>query len=127
LCPRVDLFWWLCPGVFQYAALDAASPQVLIDRIGTGMGHLNRNAMLGSIGYLMVACHAPLAHRRNDFQVRGEGVERDIEAHLVVAFAGAAMCYSYSSFCSCYLNQEACDQWACQGGCTRILPLVDRP
>src|SRR5205085_12425564 len=36
--PGVDLLWRLCPGVFQDAALDAASPEVLIDRIRAGIG-----------------------------------------------------------------------------------------
>src|SRR5437660_1272674 len=45
--PGVDLLWRLCPGVFQDAALDAASPEVLIDRIRAGIGGCNRDGMLG--------------------------------------------------------------------------------
>src|SRR5258706_7601962 len=81
--------------------------------------------MFGCIGYLMVACHAPLAHGRYDLQVRREGMNRDIEAYLVIAFACAAMCHGYGSLRTRHLNQQACDQRTSQGGCERILPLVD--
>ena len=81
--------------------------------------------MLGCVGYLIVACHAPLTYWRNDFQVGGKRLNRDIEAHLVIALTSAAMCYTYSSLCTRYLNQEACDQRTSQSGRKRILPLVD--
>jgi hypothetical protein len=38
---------------------------------------------------LLVAAHLPLAHRRDDLQVRREGRDRRLDAHLVVALAGA--------------------------------------
>ena len=110
-CPGIDLFGWLLPGVFQDAALDTAPPQILIDRVGAGIGHGNRNAVFGSIGNLVIACHAPFAHRGNNLEVRCKGVDGDIEAHLVVALARAAVCNCYCSFGMCNFNEQACDKW----------------
>src|SRR5260370_2533629 len=104
-CPGVDLFRWLGPGIFQYPALDAPSPQVLIDRIRAGIRCLDGDTMLCRVRYFIVARHAPLAHRGNDFQVGRERVDRDIEAHLDIALACAAMCYRHRSLCPPPLDQ----------------------
>ena len=45
--------------------------------------------MLVGVGDLLVARHVPLARRGYDLDLRGEGRGRHVEAHLVVALAGA--------------------------------------
>src|SRR5258706_13164589 len=82
--------------------------------------------MFGGISYLGVACHAPLTHRSNDLQIRRQRMNGNIETHLVIALACAAMCHSYGSLLTCHLNQQACDQWTREGGRERILSLVNR-
>src|SRR5258708_3177335 len=125
--PGIDLLWRLLPGIFQYAALDAASPQVLVDRIRAGIGYIDRDTMLSSISYLVVTRHAPLTHGRNNFQVRRKRVDRDIEAHLVIALTCTAMGHSHRAFRVGHLDQQPWNQWTCQGRRQGILPLVDRP
>src|SRR2546427_419950 len=81
--------------------------------------------MLGSISNFVVACHTPLAYGRNYFQVGCKCVDRDIETHLVIAFARATMCHGNSALCACDLYQQSSNQWTCQSSCQRILSLVD--
>src|SRR5579875_2187149 len=38
LCPLVDIFRRLGPGILKNTAFDAAAPQVLINRVGAGAG-----------------------------------------------------------------------------------------
>ena len=73
--PGKDIFWWLCPGVFENAAFNASPPQVLIYRVGIGNAHIDRDSMLVRISDLAVPGHAPLANWRNDFQVRRQGID----------------------------------------------------
>src|SRR5258708_14589267 len=113
--PGIDLLRRLLPGIFQYAALDAAPPQVLVDRIRAGISYIDRDAMLSGISYLVVTRHAPLTHGRNDFQVRRKRVDRDIEAHLIIALTCTAMSYGHRAFRVGHLDQQACNQWTCQG------------
>ncbi len=124
--PGVDLLGRLRPGIFQDAALDTPSPQVLIDRVRAGVCHLDGNAMLGCVSDFVVACHTPLPHGSNDFQCGRKSIDRYIEANLVVAFACAAVGHRHGSLRVRCLDKQVCDQRAGQRRCQGILALVDR-
>ena len=51
----------------------------------------DRDAVLLRVGDLLVAAHLPLAHRRDHLEVGRERRDRRLDAHLVVALAGAAV------------------------------------
>src|SRR5450432_2327306 len=123
--PGIDLFGWLGPGIFQDATFDAASPQVLVGRVRAGICGLYRNIMFGGIGDLVVTRHAPLAHGCDDFEIRGQRVDGDIEAYLFVAFARTAMRYGYCTLRTRNFDQQSSDQWTCQRRCQWIDTLVD--
>ena len=80
--------------------------------------------MLGGIFDLVVAVHAPLPNRCYDFEVRREGGCGHVEAHLVVSFAGAAMCNCGRAFAACDLDHHRRDQWPSERGRKWVFLLV---
>ena len=77
--------------VLDDAALARAAPEVVVDRVGALDRRRDRDAVLLRVGDLLVAAHLPLAHRRDHLQVGRQGGDRRLDAHLVVALAGAAV------------------------------------
>ena len=76
---------------------------------------------------LLVARQAhPDAHRRDDLEPRVEGVDRDVEADLVVALAGAAVGDGVGALALGDLDQELGDQRPGEGGGQRVGALVER-
>jgi hypothetical protein len=89
---REDVLRRLDPRVLEDAALDADAPEVLVEAVGLRLGDRHRDAVLRRVLDLLVAARElPLAHRRDDLQVRRQRHHRDVEAHLVVALAGGAV------------------------------------
>jgi hypothetical protein len=75
------------------------------------MGDGDLDAACEGILDLLVAAEShPDAHRRDDLQVGVERLDRDIEAHLVVALAGAAMGHGIRLLAVRDLHQELRDQ-----------------
>ena len=81
----------LDPGVFEDARLDRAAPEVLVGAEDRLLGRLDLDAVLGGELQLLGPGPLPLAHRRDDLQLGGERLERDVEADLVVPLARAAV------------------------------------
>src|SRR3989304_4842555 len=65
-CPFINFLWRLSPGVFQYAALDTSTPEVLIRTIRTLYLCLYRNIVLFGIPDLFIARHLPFTYRGNN-------------------------------------------------------------
>ena len=123
--PGVDVARWLGPRVLQHACLDRASPQVLVRRVGRPHrgGHLD--SMLRRVLDLVVAVHAPFTDGCDDLEVRRERCGRDVEPHLVVALARAAVRDRGRTLAPGDLDHHGGDQRAAQRGRERVLLLID--
>lgn len=80
--------------------------------------------MLGGVFQRVVAGHFPLADRGDDLQVGREGLESDIETHLIVALAGAAVGNRHGAVVPGGIDHQFGDEWSAQGGGERVFPLV---
>ena len=80
--------------------------------------------MLGGELDLLVARHLPFAHRGDDLQIRGQRLEGDVEANLVVALAGAAVGDGLGLVLAGDVDHQLGDQRPAQGRRQRVLALV---
>ena len=88
---RVDVVGRLLPGILEHAALDRAAPQIGVDAV-TGSRSSPAWECCGPARIRSPRpAHAPVARRRNQLQRRIERADRDVEADLIVALAGAAV------------------------------------
>ena len=117
----------LLPGVLQGPALHRASPQVHVHRVGAGLGDRHGDAVALGVFDLPLPVHVPLPHRRHDAQVGRQGLHRHVEAHLVVALAGAAVGHGRGPLLPGHLHQQPGNEGARKGRGQRVVPLVDGP
>ena len=79
-------------GIFQLAALVADVQQVAVAAVDLLAALRHRNAVrLGIFEAVFARLQRPLAPRHNDLQLRSQRLVGVLEAHLVVALAGAAV------------------------------------
>ena len=89
---RPDVRGGRVPGVLEDAALDGATPEVVIDGVGLLVGGGHGHAVLLRPLHLGVARgEVPHADGRDELDRGVEGANRGLEAHLVVALARAAV------------------------------------
>ena len=122
--PGVRFLRWLVPRILQDARLAAAAPQVLVDAVGAFDGRLDGDVVLAGELDLGVAGHLPFADRGDDLEVRGQCLKRDIETHLVVAFAGAAVGDRLGPVLAGHVHHQLGDQRPAQRRGERIFPLI---
>ena len=79
------------PRVLQHPGLDRAPEQVVVDRERRLRLRLDRDPALGGVGDLGVARPRRVPQRGDHAHAGVRGLERQLEAHLVVALAGAAV------------------------------------
>ena len=89
--PLVRILGRLHPRVFEGAAFHRAAPQVLVGGVGRADGGRDRDAVPVRVVDGLLAGQHMLARGAHDGQLRRERVDGDIEPHLVVALAGAAV------------------------------------
>ena len=82
--------------------------------------------MLGGVGEGGVAAHLVLARGADHGEIGRERADRDIEAHLVVALAGATMCDRGRANGASPVDQQLGDQRASEGRRQRVFTLVER-
>ena len=75
------------------AALNGATPQVVVDGIGVVVGTLGNRHVVGvGIGDLVgAALQIPLTNRSDNLKLGIEGLDGSLKTNLVVTLAGAAM------------------------------------
>src|SRR5699024_12784828 len=79
------------PGVLGVPGLDAPSSHVVVDRERVVLGGVDRQALAFGVLDGLVAGQGEVANRGDALQLRGERGDRDLEADLVVALAGATV------------------------------------
>ena len=113
--------------VLDPAALRRASPEVVVDRVRRVLGAaLDRDAVLARVGDLLLAPHLPAAHGRDDLQLGRERRHGRLDAHLVVALAGAAVGDRVAAVLARVVDGELGDQRPPEGGEQRVAEAVDR-
>ena len=88
-------------------------------------GHLD--AVPAGVLELLRAPHVPVAHRRDHAKLGGERADGDVETHLVVALAGAAVRHRDRALLAGHVDEQLGDERARQRGGERIDALVERP
>src|SRR5699024_1247188 len=86
-----DVLGGFVPDVLEEAGLDGASPHVLVDRERVVLGGLDGQALALGVLDGLVTGQGEVAHRGDALQLGSERGDRDLEADLVVALAGAAV------------------------------------
>ena len=74
---------------------------------------------------LLAALEAPLAPGRDDPDRRLERIIAELEAHLVVAFAGGAVTHRVRARLACDVDLRLGDQRPCNGGPEQVHALVE--
>ncbi len=86
----------------------------------------DRDVVLRRVVDAVVAGHAPHPHRGEHLEVGGEGAHADLEAHLVVALAGAAVRDRVGAELTGRDDEVLGDHRARERGHERVLALVER-
>ena len=125
--PLEDLVGRLGPRILEDAGTRCCGPRGSRRR-STGMPWLtgNLDAVRGGVLELLGTSHVPVTNRRDDSQLRRERTDGDVEAHLVVALAGAAVRHRGGTLLARDIDEQLGDQRARQRGRERIDALVQR-
>ena len=107
-------------------ALRRAAPDVVVDRVRRRLGAaLDGDVVLARVGDLLLAAHLPVADRRDDLQLGRQRRDRGVDAHLVVALAGAAVGDRVAARLARDVDGDLGDQRPAQGGEQRVVQAID--
>ena len=108
------------------AALNGATPQVVVDGIGVVVGTLGNRHVVGvGIGDLVgAALQIPLTNRSDNLKLGIEGLDGSLKTNLVVTLAGAAMGNVGRTKLVSDLDELLGEQRTRQGGEQRVLVLI---
>ena len=115
----------LVPRVLEHAALDGSAPHVLVNRVRRRLGGVHGDAVrLGVLDLGAARGEVPAAHGAKDVERGVERLALELEAHLVVALAGAAVGHRHGTLLLGHPHEVAADGRARQGAEQRVLVLV---
>ncbi len=123
---RVRLLRWRGPRILERTGLDRPAEEVLVDRERGRLRRDDRNSVGEGVLDLLVACPDPVAQRRDHVQPGVGCLERELEAELVVALAGAAVHDRLGTELDGELRHRLGDHRPRQRRDERILALVER-
>ncbi len=123
----VHLLLGLVPGVFEDAALVGEVKDVAVAAVDVLLGLGYRDVvLLGVTDGVLAALDFPLAPGGDDLELGVQGHNGELEAHLVVAFAGAAVRYRLRALGLGGFDEFLGDQGPGHGGAEQVIALVDR-
>ena len=122
--PFVGVLRRFRPGIFQFAGLGAASPQVFVGAV-FAVGGRDGQATLAGVFHFVLPVHSPLADGGNQGHARRQGRDAHLNTHLVVALAGAAVGDRVGVVLPGHFGQAAGDERTPQRCRQRILPFID--
>src|SRR5713226_2205334 len=113
-------------GIFELAAFVAEVPDVAVAAVDIFFALLHRDIVFLRVGDgVFAGIDVPLAPRRDDLQIGGNGFVGEFETHLVVAFAGAAVGKAVSAEFQRDFGLTLAEDGAGHGGAEQISVLVD--
>ncbi len=80
-----------CPRILHLAALDRSTPEVVVDRVQLLLRRRDRDVVPVRVEDRVLTSEAPVTHRREHLEIGSERPHADLEPHLVVALARAAV------------------------------------
>ena len=116
----------LGPRILEDAALEAQMPEILVHAVGPLAGHRHRHPVGARVlDLLLTRAEGPLPPRRDHRQVGGQGLIGQLEAHLVVPFAGAPVRERIAPLGERHLHLDAGDERPRERGPEEVPALVD--
>ena len=101
-------------------------PEISITRVNLGSTRFNLHAMRCSIVQAIFARDKiPFTPGRYDSQLWGERLKGVLEAHLIIAFASAAVCERGGPFGECDFHLMPGNDWPGDGCAKQVLMLID--
>ena len=122
----VDVLGGGVPQVLEEAGLDRAAPHVLVDRERRALGDVDRDGVLLGERNGLLARPRVVPDRGQHLQIRCQRSESDLEADLVVALAGAAVCDDAAAVLAGRGHQVLDDQRAADRRHQRVAVHVER-
>ena len=115
----------LVGGVFEVETLVAQVPQVLIlGVVGLTVDLQGDVVCLGVVDLLVTALDVPLTPGSDDGHIGAESFQRQLETHLVVALAGAAVADGVCAFLDGDVGQSLCDAGTCEAGTQQVVLIL---
>ena len=100
----------------------AQVPQVLVlGVVGLTVDLQGDVVRLGVVDLLVAALDVPLTPRSNDGHIRAESLQGQLETHLVVALAGAAVADGVGAFLDGDIGQSLCDAGTGEAGAQQVI------
>ena len=122
-----NILRWLGPRVFEDPTFVRDVHQIRVGRVRLLGRRGHGNVVLLRIrDQIHATFEVPLAPRSNDFDVRLKRVIRQLETHLIVAFAGRAVRDSVSAFFARDLDLVFCDHRTGERSAHQIHAFVNR-
>ena len=113
--------------VLERAALVGEVPEVAVARVRIFLRHRHGDAVRGGVvDRVLARDDVPLAPRRDDLQLRRERLIGELEAHLIVALAGAAVRERVAAGRQRDLDLLARDERPRDRRAEQVVALVDR-
>ncbi len=123
----VHLLLGLVPGVFEDAALVGEVKDIAVAAVDVLFSLRDRDVvLLGIADGILAALDFPLAPGGDDLELGIQGHDGELEAHLVVALAGAAVGDRLCTLGLGGLDEFLGDQGPGHGGAEQVIALVDR-
>jgi hypothetical protein len=118
----------LVGGILEVETLVAYMPEVVVAAVGIGFFHGDRDVPLLEVGDLVLAARqVPDPPGRDHLHLGGEGLDPELEAHLVVALARASVRDRGGALRDGHLGQALGEQGPGRRGSKQIATLVDGP
>ena len=115
----------LVGGVLEVETLVAQVPQVLIlGVVGLTVDLQGDVVCLGVVDLLVTALDVPLTPGSDDGHIGAESLQGQLETHLVVALAGAAVADGVCAFLDGDVGQSPCDAGTCEAGAQQVVLIL---
>ncbi len=121
---RVAVLGGRVPRVLEEAGLNGATPHVLVDGERALLGLHDRQVVVVGVGDLHVTRQRQVANRADRLELGVDRLDGDLEAHLVVALAGAAVRDCVGAKLVCGAHQVLGDQRTRDRGDERVHAFV---
>ena len=123
---EIEIIEWFIGRIFQIRAFVGKMEHVAVHGIWALLGDRHWNVVgVGEIDSVFAALDVPDAPWRDDLRFWAEGLDGELEAHLIVALAGSAVGDVVCPFLLGHFNQRLGDQRTGAAGAEQVAAFVD--